>query len=139
MTQKEKLKKLLEVAVENGCNNELVLYFFENINTIRFYDFTQSDFCLKFWVNDELFSLNDLVCNWEEGEVSFIEALCKADEWNIGLYLENNAIQSDYGWIMMNNWEQVIQLWSWDNKVQKGRPTSQRLNFLFETFKHLIQ
>jgi hypothetical protein len=132
MTQKEKLKKLLEVAVENGCNNELVLYFFENINTIRFYDFTQSDFCLKFWVNDELFSLNDLITNWEEGEISFIEALCKTiyhcpafkrlcdDEYDCGgKYLLQEADSYRIEWIL--------------------KPTSQRLNFLFETFKHLIQ
>jgi hypothetical protein len=136
MTQGEKIKKLLEVAVENGWKNDFVKY--EDCQYLQH----NTSLILENYRGGEDYrqvSLNDLVCNWEEGEISFIEALCKADEWNIGLYLENNAIQSDYGWIMMNNWEQVIQLWSWDNKVQKGRPTSQRLNFLFETFKHLIQ
>lgn len=70
-------------------------------------------------------SINDLVTNWEKDEVSFIEALCKEDN-SLSSYRRQDL-----------QWKIVRKLW---DTFEDGepRPTSQRLEWLFNTFSHLL-
>lgn len=116
MTNEEKLLKLLQIAVENGWEN----YYTEpNTDTIIIRnEMVSVKGCDKF-------SLNDLVTNFEEGEVSFIEALCREDN-ALSTYRRQDL-----------QWKVVRKLW---DTFEDGepRPTSERLNWLFETFEHLL-
>ncbi len=135
-TNEEKLKKLLEVAKTNDWNK--ITYEIQSIQI--------KDYFVQFgtWSGDYYwFSLNDLVTNFEEGEVSFIEALCKTIYSQtflpydyIGLH--KNPIEEQYDRVFrmkdsfLDFSQQVRLHWIM-------LPTSQRLPFLFDTFNHLIQ
>lgn len=114
MTKEQKLTKLLQIAVENGWKNPI-----ESDNIRRIEIFPNTLILETFWKYDSLVlehSLNDLVLNWEEGQISFIKALIKTSN------IEDLSSTSP----------QFYQtIW-----VQK--PTSQRLEYLFTTFKHLL-
>lgn len=130
-TNEEKLKKLLEVAIESGWKDEKELTnSFESIVDNIYLYVDDVDFV------GTLHSLNDLVTDFEEGEVSFIEALCKADEdavsqWNDFVFGEDSPY--------VNSWINIVLFWGFDAINKKPRPTSQRLDWLFETFKHLLE
>ena len=114
MTNEINLLKLLKIAVENGCKieNECMLNFYKlNSNLLCFYRDANS--------NTEYFSLNDLISNWEKNEISFIDALSKASK--------DFDITSCAKFPMS-----VRQQWIF-------KPTSQRLDWLFETFSHLLK
>jgi hypothetical protein len=114
MTNEEKLLKLLQVAVENGWEDKKdLLNNFESIVDNIYLYVDDIDFV------GTLHSLNDLITNWEESEISFIESLCKNQTWK---YL---------------NWKEQRKLW---DTFEDGepRPTSERLDWLFDTFKHLL-
>jgi hypothetical protein len=112
MTNKQKLLKLLEIAVDNGWKDkkDLLNQFESIVDNISLY-VDDVDFV------GTLHSLNDLVTNWEEDEVSFIEALCEASN------LED--VFSTHPNFYRTIWIEI--------------PTSQRLDWLFETFNHLLQ
>lgn len=113
MTNEQKLAKLLQIAVENGF-----------VDT--FSDLTIGGKSIKIvnctvengWTGDdkESYSLNDLILNWEEGQISFIKALIKASK------IED---------VVSTSSQFYRTIW-----IQK--PTSQRLDYLFTTFQHLL-
>jgi hypothetical protein len=122
MTNEEKLKRLLQVAVENGWENHIDLDpCFLNLSNI-------SQLKIIVWSNygDINYSLNDLITNWEEGEISFIDSLCRA--------------------VSLTNINAIMILETLNVKIAAERmrskwcniPTSQRLDWLFGTFKHLL-
>lgn len=114
MTNKEKLSKLLAVAVENGWRiyDEEMLHLHKILELLCFYRDFNADL--------EYFSLNDLVLNWEEDATSFMDALYNATQKKTEISLEAWEAVNSFGinWILM--------------------PTSKRLDYLFETFKHLL-
>lgn len=129
MTNEEKLKKLLQIAVENGANLKLPFAYIEK----HFDTLNVEIVSCKLYYNNytnprkrEKTSLNDLVTNFEKGEVSFVEALCDKNinqKMNISnLYFYNSELSL----------VEAVRL-EWNLK-----PTSQRLDWLFETFKHLL-
>ena len=129
-TNEEKLKKLLEVAKTNGWNK--ITY---EIQSIQIKDYFVQ---LGTWSGDyHWFSLNDLVTNFEPNEVSFIEALCETISNNPNFYYNfincikdtNGATSSDLEWYDVVN--SVRMKWTL-------QPTSQRLEWLFSTFNHLL-
>lgn len=146
MTNEEKLKKLLRVASENGWTADYISY--NIINNIYDNFSVRTDFIIgRTFLPDnptpvkDFLSLNDLVCNWEEGEVSFIEALCKASK-SLSNSHYNNWINNLYVNINFRFLHQQVEfLWEWevdiDGKIDK-KPSSQKLDWLFETFKHLL-
>ena len=119
--------------------------FLEHKNSLSFYDFTQSKFCLKFWVNDELYSLNDLISNFEYEKTCFLEAIVNASEkFHKGLLEKQEDLVRFED---LELWENVEKSWTTkrfycrfkqDYKVE-GRPTSERLDWLFQTFNHLLE
>lgn len=137
-TNEEKLKKLLEVACNNGWNK--ITY---EIQSIRI-----KDYFVQFgtWSGDyHWFSLNDLVTNFEPNEISFVEALCKHSDKHFKGVLEKTE---DLVWFEgMEMWEQIVTSWT-TKKEYYGyrnvdyrysiRPTSQRLEWLYQTFNHLL-
>ena len=121
-TNKEKslaLKTLLEIAQNNGW--EKISY---EIQSIRIEDhFVQ----LGTWSGEyHWFSLNDLVTNFEEGKVSFIDALCKTD---INEYIDTFNL---YFFNSETPLAEAIRL-GWNIE-----PTSKRLEWLLKTFNHLL-
>ena len=133
-TNEEKLKVLLLKAMENGwvgyiyskclnkalCSNNINLYNQPNMLELR---------------NEEgVYSLNDLVTNWEEGEVSFIEALCET-AWDTNLFEEFGVSRPKFS----DEENSCIKLLT--SKIREGWliPTSQRLDYLFKTFNHLLE
>ena len=123
MTNEEKLLKLLQVAVENGWKNDFVKY--EDCQYLQH----NTSLILENYRGGEDYrqvSLNDLVCNWEEGEISFIDSLCRAvslTNINAIMILETLTIKIAA--------ERMRSKWC-------SIPTSQRLDWLFDTFKHLL-
>jgi hypothetical protein len=124
MTNEEKLKRLLQVAVENGWKSPLKTPF----EACKITPMKRTQ--LAYQINPDIeydevwvfIHLNDLMTNWEEGEISFIDALVKMHK----VLKPYDHIGNPY----IN--------WSWNMKEGKPRPTSQRLDWLFETFKHLL-
>lgn len=132
MSNEEKLRVLLQIAVENGWEDELDFQY--NLS------FSNSIVKNKYIFEDcggsgELHSINDLVTNWERDEVSFIEALCRGliDNYNFDSF---NLIFNSGREVWINKAEDltcdiVREYWS-------NVPTSQRLEELFKIFKTLI-
>lgn len=124
MTNEQKLLKLLQIAVENGWKNELY-----QIHIMK-HEFALFSQILQLHHNEENFeclvSLNDLILDWEYDNLGFISGLLqKTDKDFRDIYLDMMTGHS--GNILTNFHIRWISL-----------PTSQRLNFLFETFKHLL-
>lgn len=129
MTQEKKLLKLLQVAVENGWDIKQIngcKWLTDWDNMLLWNGYTHED--VKYY------SLNDLVTNFEKGEISFIEALCKSVKTNKLIFQNTNlpdgsgmfstgykAYVSHYirGWVLL--------------------PTCKRFDWLLETFNHLIK
>lgn len=133
MNNEEKLLKLLQIAVENGWKNHINLdQTFLNLSNILQLE-------MIVWTNygDISYSINDLVCNWEKDKVSFIGALCKKIDHNNFSNSKKNDYQN-YEYIFGKcqtfgrNIVETVRL-SWNLK-----PTSERLNWLFDTFNHLL-
>lgn len=73
-----------------------------------------------------LVSLNDLICNFEEGEISFIESL---------IIPSKTHDLNTFGYISCSTY-----IYPTAFRVAWSRlPTSKRLDYLFETFNHLLQ
>ena len=115
MTNEEKLSKLIQIAVENGYEDcKRINWCLANYATIE--DLT---IVLRIGYQKEQISLNDLVLDFEKDEMSFIEALYGKKD-----ILRNDVATATESQMFRCNW--VL------------KPTSKRLDFLFETFKHLL-
>lgn len=147
-TNEQKLLQLLKIAVENGFDFKEKCGYLINSNLtneelFKNHKLTSGD-NMKVYLGTEYtlvasFNIDYLVCWFEPNEVSFIEALCNADEYAISFIVNKQAIQEkDNSWLMSEYYEQLILLWSWDNELKRIRPTSERLDWLFKTFSHLL-
>lgn len=140
-TNEEKLLKLLQIAKDNGWDVDKLPHLAKC--AIMFNPTLESNFIVSKCFTGTYFSLNDLVTNFKEGEVSFIKALCNYSVKNFGGFLE----QQEIVWFKnLELWEQVVISWSTKKEfsrfekdfVYSIRPTSQRLDWLFKTFNHLL-
>lgn len=123
MTQEEKLKTLLQVAIVNGYRDK------KEIVTIEFIDGNYIQYINSMYERRK-YSINDLVTNWEEGEVSFIEALCNskfAVVMTFEDYYENHKEFPN-----LNCSDSIRFSWTL-------QPTYSRLAFLFDTFDELLK
>lgn len=125
MTNEQKLVKMLRIAINNGWKdkNDLSNIMEDGYYTLRY------DTVFLFDDNHDIqvaASLNDLVTNFVKGEVSFIEALCNRninDGMNIDvLYFYRSEVSL----------VEAVRL-EWNLK-----PTNERLEWLFQTFNHLL-
>lgn len=131
MINEEKLLKLLEVAVNNNWKpNHIYLQFILDRDEFNIKPNLDIRPVNTGGLNTSI-SVNDLVTNWEEGEVSFIEALCK-------------TIQHCPAYDIIGNDEfeprNIRNLKETDSYTIQWilLPTSKRLDFLFTTFNHLL-
>jgi hypothetical protein len=127
-TNEEKLKQLLQIACKNGWTPN-VMYKAIIADDCDEYEICNNCVCTStfFTIGSVLKgveSLNDLVTNWEVGEVSFIDALCNYSE--MGELYDTTGMH-----------KQIIKGWLFDDKFNL-RPTSERLEWLFKIFKHLF-
>ena len=112
MTSEQKLVKLLQIAIENGWT-----YNPNFLNASSEYKLSTEE-CVIYdcycdpWL---MYSINDIVLNYEEGEISFFKALGKSNLTKYWL---------DYTEHLRFEWTKL--------------PTSKRLEWLFEIYKHLI-
>ena len=123
-TNEEKLKILLEVSVENEFKGILGYDWILDINNLAIS-------VLVTEIKSIDYSLNDLVLNYEEGEISFIDSLVttvrlKLDNYSYWKWVENNNL------LPSSLIEEAIKT-KWILL-----PTSKRLEFLFETFEELL-
>ena len=127
MTHEAKLLKLLQIAVDNGWEREHYSSFkFDEVNcTLSNYHNYHFEDAVELGYS---VSLNDLVTDFYESEVSFIEALCKHTQLDIRNFHFTNEIikENKYAIHSIVKMEWVLQ------------PTSKRLEWLFETFNHLL-
>lgn len=121
-TNQERIETLLDIAVKNG---------WEDTTNGCYYLLKDSPLLLWNWrthADSETYSINDLVSTWEPGKVSFIEALCRADDSRIDDWASDNETYHTYFDLHIN----LIRDYN-------SQPTSKRLNWLlFETFNHLL-
>jgi hypothetical protein len=145
MTQEDKLLKLLQVAVKNGWTPTCILqeYILEGYGSFEI----ENDSTVHNHASYEdyrEFSLDQLVNQWEDGEVSFIGALCRTVMWSsfldcdfIGREIEsakdydNASIVWRLPYSTLNYQEQVRFIWG-------NTPSSKRLDELFKIFNHLL-
>lgn len=154
MTNKEKLLKLLQIAVQNGWKAPNQIrdwlqvgndsYGCDSLNacTISIKSGAFPDFSLR--TGFATIPLNDLVTNFEYEEKCFIKQLVVASE-----KIHKNVLEKQDDITQFEDldlWENVVKSWTTkryycrfkqDYKLE-GRPTSKRLDWLFETFKHLL-
>lgn len=138
MTNEEKLKKLLEIAVENGWEDEFDFQY-----TLSF---DSSIIKNKYIFEDcggkgELHSLNDLVTNWEEGKISFIEALLKNTEYSVKTF-RGNVIENslDFEDEVTYPCGTDVDFYPLHHSIRMSwllKPTSERLDWLLKIFKHI--
>lgn len=126
MTNEQKLTKLLQIAVENGWQNPIDEKYLRRIEV------NTSNLILEvFYKYDNLIeylSINDLILNWEESQISFINAI---EEGFYKYHTEHSdaVLMVEYPY---KSFSQQFRT-QWVNL-----PTSQRLEYLFTTFKHLL-
>ena len=136
MTQEEKLRQLLQVAVENGWKPTCKLqeYILEDYQSFEIEDCTVHNH--QSYEDYKWFSLDQLVGQWEHNEVSFIGALCKtADSYLLDQAMElNNDLpmyESGDDFEYFHDEETIRMIWS-------NTPSSKRLEELFRIFDHLL-
>lgn len=129
-TNKEKLIILLQKAVENGFYKSYCIDQYNNNVSIK--SVSKKWLMIEYETN-EWESLNDIVTNFEPDEVSFTEALCLETIKDIKF----EGASESYLDVKRTS-KKLIKEWSWDCDLDDIRPTSQRLDWLFETFKHLL-
>ena len=133
MTNEQKLIKLLQIAAENGWkllgifDKESFEIEIDDTDVVIFYE--ESEYVKRI-------NLNDLILNWEEGQIGFIEALC-----------EKNTIVTNTNTVIIDS-EPEVNLYSTYFPVKDitqyyqfewvSLPTSQRIEYLFRIFKHLL-
>lgn len=126
MTNEEKLKKLLQIATDNGYKSYYPisdcwlidgrdkLFTIEGL-TISC-DVTGEPNCLEL-------SINDIVLDWSNDSICFLDALCEA-------FLEKvlkKEIQPEYSKKRLD----IAVKWI-------SKPTNERLDFLFNEFSNLL-
>lgn len=133
-TNEEKLKQLLTVAYNNGWEFFHKLHNLVIVDTIKITNLYNNFYYQGIDVIIEHpdcnykseISLNDLVTNFEPNEIGFVEALCNKNinkEMNISdLYFYSSELSL----------VEAVRL-EWNLQ-----PTSQRLEWLFKTFEHLL-
>lgn len=115
MTNEEKLTKLLQIAVDNGWEDKFSWY---QDHTVKIDNdgITVNNGCV---LDDYVsYSLNDLILNWEKDKTSFTDALAKASKDF------DTTSCAKFSMSVMQSW--ILQR------------TSQRLDWLFKTFEHLL-
>lgn len=134
MTNEEKLKKLLFQAVENGWEDAT-----NNCHLLL-------PNCLLLWnecayEDSETYSINDLVSNWEEGKISFIEALLKNTEYSVKTF-RGNVIENslDFEDEVTYPCGTDVDFYPLHHSIRMSwllKPTSERLDWLLKIFKHI--
>ena len=143
MNAELKLLKLLQIAVENGWEDKEDLtngvsdgYYTLIPNTVFLFDDNHDV--------GVIISLNDLVINFEYEQTCFLKAIVNASEKSNKGLLEKQEDLVRFEDLEL--WENVEKSWTTkrvycklkqDYKLE-GRPTSERLQWLFDTFSHLL-
>lgn len=115
MTDKDKLKKLLQIAIDNGYKAH------EDISKVWINRGSDKLFMLQelliFHYPNRSYSVNDIVLNWGS-DISFLDALFTAAKIKTPVVREKAAYFFRQEWV--------------------DKPTDKRLDFLFIEFSHLL-
>jgi hypothetical protein len=131
MEKEQNLVKLIKVAFANGWNqsNRMCIYdesghFFDSVGEDSYIE------PISIILNDV--EINFFVTDVQFGKISFIDALVAASV--------NMDRTTDDGTITMRtaNHYGTLWCWLWNTKTGTARLTSERLDWLFETFNHLL-
>lgn len=139
-TNEEKLRVLLQIAVENGWDDKD-----DFVGVMDYYEVLTKQ-CLLYDDNHDIgvcYSLNDLISNWERSEISFVEALLNA--WFHKQLDETKSVAFEKPIILMDDDGIKREIYyithltpSYIRFYWNEKPTSQRLNWLFEIFNYLL-
>lgn len=133
--KKKNLKKLIELAIENGweyLEKDLLPYMTNFHKITDLHCFYYDDHRLV-----DYFSINDLVLDFKEDKTSFLEALCKNGNYQLS---EMESIKGEWD----DDWQEYIEI-KMLNDIETLRieyillPTNKRLDWLFKTFSQLIK
>lgn len=119
LTNEQKLLILLQKAVENGYIDNLNFTYvnFEGTLKLRGYVFARG---LSMETDDDdYWSINDLVLNFEPNEIDFVESLFTA--------LINEGLETSGSYVSQFKLNYILL------------PTSDRLEYLFTTFNELLK
>jgi hypothetical protein len=142
-TNEEKLKQLLQIAVENGWipQHKLQEYIIEEYQSFQIFENVVGNH--QRYEDYKEFSLNDLISNWERSEISFVEALLNA--WFHKQLDETKSVAFEKPIILMDDDGIKREIYyithltpSYIRFYWNEKPTSQRLNWLFEIFNYLL-
>lgn len=132
MSEKNNLMSLLQIAVDNGWSLRNNSIYIDNSETIPY--ITNIDGNLYCTYMDESghldrFSMDSVINSHKNYEVSFIQALYNAKPEAVAHFRDfsNSAV------------ENIVVLWNFTAFQGKQRPVYERLEYLFDTFKHLLQ
>jgi len=141
MTNEDKLKKLLEIAFENSWKSStnvvyLLFLWLQNNQFIKMEIDVENCIIVNTDSTDfQYVSLNDLVANFEVGEVSFIGALCR--DTSIHTYFLNSPENQKL--LYLNLLKLNLDIAEIVRIFWNITPTSERLYILFTAFSHLLQ
>lgn len=131
MSYKNKLSILLQIAINNGwttSGNSIYLNLDHITPHITSIDNNLYCFYINILDKEASFSMDSIVNSNRPEYISFIQALCNANPEAVANFRDfnNSAV------------ENIVFLWNFTAYQGKQRLTSERLNFLFDTFKHLL-
>ena len=132
MSHKEKLSILLQIAINNGwttSGNSIYLNLDYTIPQITSIDNNLYCSYINILDREDRFSMDSIVNSCRPEYTSFIQALCNANPEAVAKFRDfhNTAV------------ENIVVLWNFTEYQVKQRLTSTRLEYLFDTFKHLLQ
>lgn len=134
LSKEEQLKELLRISIENGWKDKKgILEAFTNDVKIM-----SNNCSVSFHKYNYILSLNDLISNSEKGEVSFIDALCKAltERYEFDTFEPYRLIKGNGKEIWINKPEDLdydVISGYWVNLY-----SNERFDFLLNIFKCLL-
>lgn len=132
MSERNNLMTLLQVAVDNGWSLIENSIYIDDSDTIPYIlDIDKNLYCYYDNAIGERkrFSMDSVINSHKNYETSFIQALCNANPEAVKGFRDfyNSAA------------ENIVFLWSFTAYQGSQRLTDERLEFLFNTFKHLLK
>ena len=132
MSERDNLMSLLQIAVDNGWSLRDNSIYIDNSETIPYITNIDGNlYCTHINESGHLdtFSMDSVVCNHKNHEISFIQALCNANIEAVKDFRDfhNSAV------------ENIVLLWNFTAYQGKQRLVYERLTWLFGIFKHLLQ
>lgn len=136
MNKEQKILRLLEIAVENrweGYKYSKVLSKIISSKSTEVFNIYDNSNVLEIRMKNSVYSLNDLISNFNLDEMSFSE--CLGDVIYYRFHKENNSVWLKYKYnVQVAGFNMISSLpIKWNSM-----PTEERLDWLFDIFIELL-